>query len=352
MYRIFLCLVVAYAGVGAVHAETSPGDAVIATVEGDAITIREVDDTGGRKLYEVSHELYKARVQALYMLLSDKLMAMEATSRDTSIGELQASEITAKTRPVNDVDIDSFIAKQRGIEAEAPRVRKRVELFLRMQASANQKKRFMQELFKKYNVQVALDAPPAPPPEEIFGAVPPALGNPEAPVTIVSFSDYLCPYCKQMSATLHQLHEKFPTDVQIIYRHFPVNNEAQELAEAALCAGDQDKFWDYHAALFATPRVNGSHIGAIATYVGLDRAKFDYCLKNKRHTAQVQDDIKEGQRLDISGTPTNFINGVRVHGAAKLDALSSMVYEALNQKRKHPAVATSRRGLADKGGSP
>jgi len=350
MYRIVVCFIFALAGTGSAFAESPLGDAVVASVEGDAITIREVDDSGGRNIYEVSHELYKARVQALYSLLTDKLMAKEAAARGVSVAELKQSEVTAKTRQINAVDIDSFIAQQAGMEDGDPRVRKRVELFLRMQASSNQKKVFMQELFKKYDVQVALDAPPAPPPEEIFGVVPPALGNPDAPVTIVSFSDYQCTYCKQMSATLRQLHERYPDDVQIVYRHFPVHDGGHQLAEAALCAGDQDKFWDYHAALFDTPRVNATHVGGIADDLGLDRAKFDYCLQNKRHTAQVQDDIREGQRLQISGTPTHFINGVRVRGAAKLAALTAKVHEALAEVRKDPAVATQQPDPADKEG--
>lgn len=312
-------------------AATDNGDPIVATIGSESISLSQVDESGGRQLHDKAQSLYEARVQSLYELLSDRLMALEAESRGISPNDLQHTEVTDKVAPVTEAAIDVFIAQQ-DLDTTDPRVRRRVSLFLQMQAAADQRTQFMQGLFAAYGVSVTLSAPPAPPPEEVAGDFAPALGQPSAPIKVISFIDYQCRHCKDMSTALHELHQRFPNTVQIVYRHFPLRPGAQKIAEAALCAEDQDRFWDYHAALYATPGIVAGHTQGIAEDLSLDSKAFSDCLLQERHRLRVQEDIQEGRRLDITGTPTSFINGVRIYGAAKLPALVAQV-EALLLKR-------------------
>ena len=313
-------------------------DEVAAIVDGQAILMSEVDAAGGPTAYELAEELYTTRVQALYRILTDELLAREAQELGTTAGTVEQLEITDKVEPVTEGAIDAFLAEQPGADALDPRVRGRIAMYLHMVARSERKKVYMEELFAKYGVQVALEAPPEPPPEEIHGPLAPALGPADAPVTVVSFSDYQCPYCRRMLDTLVALHEAYPQTVQIVYRHYPLHDGAAALAEASLCAGDQDRFWEFHLALFEPDRIDPSHALPIAEGLGLDLESFRSCLMSGTHTEQVQGDFREGQRLQITGTPTNFVNGRRLRGAVPLPELVDAVEEALT--RLEPTATT------------
>ena len=312
---------------------TVPGhaDEVAAFIGGETILISEVDAAGGPTLHELADELYTARVRALYDILTESLLEREAAARGTTAEAVEREEITSKAPPVSDRQVDDFIVAQPTLDGTDPRIRGRVSLFLNMQARSERKKVFMEEMFARHGVQIALTAPPDPPPEEIFGPLAPALGRPDAPVTVVSFSDYQCPFCRRMLDTLVALHDAYPDTVQIVYRHYPLHDGAGALAEAALCAGDQDRFWDFHLELFRPERIEPSQSFAIAEDLGLSLDAFRSCLVSGTHTRQVQDDFAEGQRLQITGTPTNFINGRRLRGAVPLPELIAAVEEALER---------------------
>ena len=204
---------------------------------------------------------------------------------------------------MSEAQIDEFVAQQPGLDATDARMRNRIALFLNMHARSERKKVWMEEMFERYGVQIALAAPPEPPLEEIYGPLAPALGRLDAPVTVVSFSDYQCPFCRRMLDTLVALHRAYPDTVQVVYRHYPLHDGAGALAEAALCAGDQGRFWDYHLELFAPEQIDPSQSFTIAERLGMDIEAFRSCLVSGMHTQQVQDDFAEGRRLQISGTP-------------------------------------------------
>ena len=312
-------------------------DQIAAIVDGETIMMSEVDAAGGHAAYELAEELYNLRVQALYRILTDALLEREALELGTNAATVEQLEILDKAQPVTEGDIDAALAEQPGFDALDPRVRGRIAMYLHMVARSERKKVYMEGLFGKYGVRVALQAPPAPPPEAIHGPLAPALGPAGAPVTVVSFSDYQCPYCRRMLDTLVALHDRYPQTVQIVYRHYPLHDGAAALAEAALCAGDQDRFWDYHLALFEPDRIDASQALAIAAELKLDLEAFQACLVSGTHTEEVQGDFREGQRLQITGTPTNFVNGRRLRGAVPLPELAEAVEEAL--RRLEPTSA-------------
>ncbi len=315
----------------AVFAAPVHADDVAAVIGDETIMMSEVDAAGGPSVHELAEELYTARVQSLYQILTDALLEREAETRGTTPEAVEREAIAEQVPAVTEGDVDDFLEQQPGLDANDSRVRARVALFLGMQARSERKKVWMEAMFARYGVRVALTAPPEPPLEEIFGPLAPALGRPDAPVTIVSFSDYQCPFCRRMLDTLIAVHEAYPDTVQVVYRHYPLHEGAGPLAEAALCAGDQGRFWEYHLELFSPEQIDPSASYLIAERLGLDVDAFGVCLTSGRHTRQVQDDFAEGQRLQITGTPTSFINGRRLRGAVALPQLVEAVEAALER---------------------
>lgn len=314
---------------------------IVAHVGDRSITLEEVDEAGGRALYDASHALYEQRVRSLYALLSDELLSREAAARDLSIDALLEQEVTSKTAPVTEDDVDRYLAQQTGLDRSDPRLRRRVRLYLEMERQSNQKKAYLAALFKRHDVSIALATPPPPPTEVVSGPLSPHLGPETAPVTLIAFSDFKCPYCRELSKTLRALHARYPNQVRIVHRNFPLQPDSQRLAEAAMCAQDQDRFWDYHDLIFSTAAVRGDQAVELARELGLDTARFSACLDSGRHAQRIQHDYEEGQRLEITGTPTMFVNGIRIRGAVTLGKLTAQIEEILlRQQTPSDAPAT------------
>jgi protein-disulfide isomerase len=158
----------------------------------------------------------------------------------------------------------------------------------------------------------------------------PVLGDANAPVTIIEFSDYECPFCTRFwSQTLPQIKTNYidTGQVKLVYRDFPLgfHANAQKAAEAAECAEDQGKYWEMHDKLFETGALDVSSLKQHAADLGLDSSQFDSCLDTGKYTSEVQKDIQDGAAAGVSGTPSFFINGVKVVGAQPYAAFQQII---------------------------
>lgn len=171
----------------------------------------------------------------------------------------------------------------------------------------------------------------------------PSSGPKEAPVTVVSFGDYQCVPCATMNEALVQLRQEFPSDVRVVWKDYPddaVHPLATASANAARCAGDQGKFWEYHAVLMSQQgQLLEINFPTYATAMGLDGALFQACLDADRNVPLVERDVIEGQRLGISATPTTFVGERRVVGAVDYDQLRTFVTAELDRLGKTPTPA-------------
>lgn len=164
----------------------------------------------------------------------------------------------------------------------------------------------------------------------------PVLGDPNAPVTIVSFEDFQCPFCGRAHA------ESFPQikseyidtgKVKYVYRDFPLNfhPNAQPAAEASECADEQDKYWEYHDELYANQQsLSPALYTQLATELGLDVEQFQSCYDSGKYRQEVQDDFNYGSRIGVTGTPTFFINGIKLVGAQPFQAFKQIIDAELN----------------------
>ncbi len=159
----------------------------------------------------------------------------------------------------------------------------------------------------------------------------PAKGPADAPVVIVEFSDFQCPYCSRLAATLEQIGDEFGDDVRIEFRHFPLpfHEHAEPAARAAYCAGEQGRFWEFHDILFERQRQFEE--GVFSTWAGeldLDTAAFDACVASDQAREAVATDVAAGDALGVTGTPAFYVNGVQYVGAWPYDDIAAVVRSA------------------------
>lgn len=166
-------------------------------------------------------------------------------------------------------------------------------------------------------------------------------GEKNAPVTIISYSDLECPFCKRFHPEALKILQEFPGKVRLVYRHFPLSfhQNAAKQAEAAECVGKlggADKYWSFIDKIFARTTSNGTgfaldKLPALAAEVGVSQSKFKSCLDNGEMASKVQADVQEGTGFGVGGTPTSFVNGKTVEGAVPFEQLKAMVQQALSQ---------------------
>lgn len=158
----------------------------------------------------------------------------------------------------------------------------------------------------------------------------PAYGNPDAPITIIEFSDYQCPFCQRWHLEVFpKLMAKYGDQVQLVYRDFPLDGthpEARPAAEAANCAFEQDKFWEFHDRLFSGDQeLNRQAYEQYAQEIGLDMKAFGTCLDEQRYAQEVENDFGFASRLGVRSTPTFFINGLAVVGAQPFEVFEQII---------------------------
>jgi protein-disulfide isomerase len=160
----------------------------------------------------------------------------------------------------------------------------------------------------------------------------PAFGPEDAKVTVVEFSDFQCPYCSRAAETVGQIKEKYSDKARFVFRQFPLSfhKDAHLAAQASLAAHAQGKFWPFHDLLFENQQALGrEELEGYAEKAGLNMSKFNAALDNKAYAQQVDDDLELGKKVFVQGTPTVFVNGVRVQNATDFAAISAAIEDEL-----------------------
>jgi protein-disulfide isomerase len=165
----------------------------------------------------------------------------------------------------------------------------------------------------------------------------PSQGRENAPVTIIEFSDFQCPFCKRVVPTLHQIMEKYPEQVRIIFRHLPldrIHDRARPAAEAAACADHQEKFWAFHDIMFENNQaLSDPDFSRFAAEAELDVDAFEKCVADREFEAIVQSDSEAAAALGLRGTPAFFINGIEMRGAKPFEEFVRIIDTELALQR-------------------
>jgi protein-disulfide isomerase len=341
--RLVAVLVLFSASSGA--AEPPPGtDPVVAARVADRIvTYAELDrralaqDVGRFRGLRLRDAIYEARRTALDGLIADHLIAVEADRERLSREALVERGIAASFVPVTDADVESWFkanqARLNGATLES--VSSKIRLGLEDQRRTEARSRFVDRLRSRASITVAL----APPREALtVTASEPADGPIGAPVQIVMYSDYQCPFCARVEPTLEKVKQAYGERVRIVFRDFPLTSihpRATDAAKAAHCAHEQGRFWEYHDRLFSNQgRMAASDLLQHATDIGLDTARFTTCAAGEGVEAIVRANTASGEALGVSATPAFFVNGRFMPGAQPFEAFQRVIEDELRSAQK------------------
>lgn len=319
-------------GSQAAASASAAGSATAAVVDGRPISLEELESSLAASIGPLERQIYEMKRARLDALIAERLLAAEAERRGTTVEALVAAEVTAKLAPVTDQEVDAFHDANKARLPAAPNIKEQIRAYLHGQRAQAARDAFVESLRSRAKVEVALTPPPVRR-ARVSTEGAPSRGPAAAPVTIVEFSDFHCPFCRRVQPTLGEILSRYPDRVRLVYRDLPLDGlhpQARRAAEAARCAHEQDRFWPYHDKLYAAgPDASDATLERLGREVGLDVAAFAACLASGRHRDTVQKDVEEAERLGLTGTPGFFINGRPLSGAQPLEAFVEIIEEEL-----------------------
>jgi predicted DsbA family dithiol-disulfide isomerase len=293
---------------------------LLATIDGESITMEDFRERAGVDLDRMDIGYRRARSQlignTLDQILRERVLLAEARRRGMSVEDLVAADAGSSLEPT-EADVSAWYEANRarlGGRTLEP-LRREIRSHLRQQRLEEASETLRQTLEAERSVAVFFE--PYRVPLDNEGA--PARGASDAAVTMTEFADFQCPYCGRFFPTVKQLERDFGDDLRIVYRQFPISIHpyAQKAAEASLCAQDQGKFWEMHDLMFQEQQtLSVTDLKEKAARLGMHHEEFDDCLDSGKYVERVQEDVEEGTRVGVGGTPAIFLNGVPLPGGA------------------------------------
>jgi protein-disulfide isomerase len=316
---------------------------VLATIKDEKITAGDVEESLLPLIFDVQEQVYKIRRDELELSINDTLLAQEAQKRQITINALLDAEV--KPKPITDQQTQAFYDQNKDrVSGDFTQTKDAIRQYLEQIEVRQAERAFVEKLRATATIQTFLVAPESPV-FSISTTDQPSLGKPDAPVTIIAFTDYQCPSCAAMHPELERLVKEYGDKVRLVTRDFPLSQhtEAFKAAEAAEAARAQGKYWEYIEILLRNQSaLTVDKLKGYASDLALDRTKFDSALDSGKFAESVQRDIEDGMKLGINGTPTIFINGrrVSVKGYDELKAVVDAAFKAATTKPQRSAKSS------------
>ncbi len=301
---------------------------IVARVGDSVITRTQLEQAMAETLREHWQQQLTAQNEALETLIRERLLELEAARQGVSVETLQ-TQMQAAT--ISNAQVNAVL-RQAEIDPKkaGPSEKALARSYLLAQQTQEQVMATTTRLAATFPVERQLPLPVLPAAARLYpqGADDLSRGQPNAPVTLVVFSDFACGYCRKMDTVINTVRETYRDRLRIVYRYYPLgelDGDGGQAAVAAQCAAEQSRFWDYHDALQTAADLKSGTLTAVAKTLGLNQQAFAACQAGKAATARVQADIDEGNRLGVSGTPASFINGIPVSGALDTAVLTRII---------------------------
>ncbi len=312
---------------------------VLAEVGGTTLTATDLQREEASKLLQARYEYFQAESKALEDLIDKTLLEQKAKEENLTVDQLMDREIKSQ---VKDPTEDQMKVYYEGLETTQPYDAVRGKILDKIRQIRTDKARaaFLKSLREQAAVRIALAGPSAD--VDLKNAT--WSGSKNAPVQLVEFADYECPYCQRVAPDVKKIVDNFGPKVAFAYKDFPLpmHPHAEKAAEAARCAGKQGKFWQFHDQLFQSRELDVDQLKAQAHSLGLDSSEFDKCLDSGTEAADVGRDRAEGVSLGLSGTPSFFINGHYYSGALDFDTLHQLIDQQLAAPAQTPEMTARR----------
>jgi predicted DsbA family dithiol-disulfide isomerase len=346
--RALLVVVALLATTASAQGPQSPrdaDDAVVAIVGGRAIRLSDVDslwrDFDRVSFVRAQQQLFDGRQRALEVLLEREILFRGAATLGITPDELLTrAQTKTPPQPISEAELQALYerssARAQGLTLEqaAPLLRR----YLTGTHEAEVRARLIGEL-RRERVDVEVVRPIEPPRESIRIDPGDPASHAKALITIVEYSDFQCPYCRELAPTLSNVLAKYGSLVRLVWKDYPlpIHSFAKEAAEAARCAAEQGWFWQYHDMLFKKQAEFASQAFLeFARDMGLDITAFASCLRAGKYRADVAAGVEEAQQLGITSTPTVFVNGRRITGVVPFEVLDRILVDELQRVAAPP----------------
>ena len=306
-----------------------PKTGIIANVTGQEILEQEMLQGIKIQVYDLEKKLYDLKYNQLKALIIKKLIPQGTKGKGQSPDEYLEQEIFGKLSP-SKKQIDDFV-KERNIPKEHlnEQLKKRIKTFLMVQLKEKEADRWLAKQSKKKKIEIYLSRPERPFFEVEIGEAP-VMGDRQAKVTILEFSDFECPYCRKGATMMKKIKKKFGKKVSVAFKHFPLpfHRKAKGAAHASMCVHEQDKeaFWKFHDLMFENQSsLDEDGLVKLAKKLKLEMKKFKECMDTKKYAEYVEKNIAEGKKVGVKSTPTFFINGRIVNGVQPLEVFEEEI---------------------------
>jgi len=311
-------------------AQTSAPRQPVARIGDEAVYDDDLLPLIGGQLLQLKNQEYDLKMKALQVLLNQRLLEKAAKGQAVSTDAFLEQAVDRSLAPPSAGEVEAYyLAQKDRIGKPFSEVKPQLEQALLEARRQQAHQEYLDGLRQKTAFSVLLSRPKievAPDPGRLRG-------DPAAPVTIVEFADFQCPYCGAAEQSLKEVLEKYKGKVRLGFRDFPlrqIHPQAQQAAEASRCAEDQSKFWEYHDLLFANQGTLGANAYKDhARAAGLDAERFDACLNSGRSRPSIESDLQSGVASGVSGTPAFYINGVQLTGAQPASAFEKIIESEL-----------------------
>ncbi|OGQ46569.1 MAG: hypothetical protein A3H42_04960 [Deltaproteobacteria bacterium RIFCSPLOWO2_02_FULL_46_8] len=329
-----LTVLSASCGVGSkatVGASDNP-QAIVATINAVNITAAELDDVAKNRLQRVEQEIYEVKKDALDELVEKKLLEQAASKQGKSVDDYLKENVDDKATAPDEAEIKGFydVRKEQMGGKSLKEVQDQIKSFLAQSKKQGLHQQLLSGLRAAANIKVNLE----PPRISVEAGDNPSIGPKGAPVTIVEFTDYQCPFCSRVRATINQLMDDYKDKVRYVLRDFPLSFHqfAKKAHEAAHCAGDQGKYWEYNKELWGHQQaLQVDNLKNYAKNIGLKTDKFNKCLDSGKYTEKVEENVEAGSAYGAQGTPSFFINGIFLSGARPISDFKKIIDQELSK---------------------
>lgn len=315
----------------------APRPGVVAKIGSEEITMEQLIGDDKLDFFDLQKREYELKMDRLNRMVVEKLIGAEAKAANMSLDDYINKKIIGGEVKISDKEYKKFVAEKKIPESQInPQVKERIMSYLQTMKKQEVVQSHVAKLTKSQPVEVYFQKPKMTAKVEAGNS--PSTGNDKAPVTMIEFSDFQCPFCTRAAETVNEIKKKYGSKVNIVFKHFPLpmHKDARPAAEASMCVNEQDKakFWKFHDLAFKNQdKLDTAGLEKIAKDVGADVNKFKECMTSKKYAQAVQQDMEYGEKLGVRSTPTFFINGQLISGAVPIEQFSEVIDEELAAKK-------------------
>jgi protein-disulfide isomerase len=321
-----------------VTSASSIAPAILAEVDGRKLTNADLEHKKSGSLLQARYQYYMSERKALDQLVEDELLSLAAERKHLTVDQLLEKEVY---KDIKDPTEDQLQVYYEGMESDESytAVHDRVLEHIRQLRRDKARAAYVKGLHTQAILRILL----APPVADVNLEDAHIRGSKSAPVLLVEFADYECPYCEKVNPLIQKLQEEYGDKLSIAYKDFPLpmHHRAQKAAEAARCAGEQGKYWEYHDVLYYSRLLDINELKKHAQVLKLDETRFNKCLDGGSEAELVKKDLEEGKKLGLPGTPSFFVNNHFFHGAVDYSTLREMVEQQLRTAPSPQSLAQS-----------